>query len=156
MIPVAISTVPMALYQDTKAPRPRNGVIKSEYLHGLIEGSQAFFIGEWTKQGATVESIEHRLLANSLIPIPPLPEQTAITHFLTDTWQRISASCAAVKHEIELFHEYRTRLIADVVTGKLDVRGAAAALPEKEPAHRWGQLSGWDGICPPGPKSRCP
>ena len=30
-------------------------------------------------------------------------------------------------------HEYRTRLIADVVTGKLDVREAAAALPEVDP-----------------------
>ena len=32
--------------------------------------------------------------------------------------------------EIELLREYRTRLIADVVTGKLDVREAAADLPE--------------------------
>ena len=32
--------------------------------------------------------------------------------------------------QIELLSEYRTRLIADVVTGKLDVREAAAALPE--------------------------
>ena len=31
--------------------------------------------------------------------------------------------------EIELLREYRTRLIADVVTGKLDVREAAARLP---------------------------
>ena len=34
---------------------------------------------------------------------------------------------------IDLIHEYRTRLIADVVTGKLDVREAAAALPEVDP-----------------------
>jgi type I restriction enzyme S subunit len=33
--------------------------------------------------------------------------------------------------EIELLQEYRTRLIADVVTGKLDVRDAAAALPDE-------------------------
>ena len=32
-----------------------------------------------------------------------------------------------------LLREYRTRLIADVVTGKLDVREAAAALPEVDP-----------------------
>ena len=34
------------------------------------------------------------------------------------------------RREIDLFREYRTRLIADVVTGKLDVRGAADGLPE--------------------------
>ena len=32
-----------------------------------------------------------------------------------------------------MLQEYRTRLIADVVTGKLDVREAAAALPEADP-----------------------
>ena len=37
------------------------------------------------------------------------------------------------RREIDLLHEYRTRLIADVVTGKLDVRDAAAALPEADP-----------------------
>ena len=35
--------------------------------------------------------------------------------------------------ELELLEEYRARLIADVVTGKLDVREAAAGLPEIDP-----------------------
>ena len=33
--------------------------------------------------------------------------------------------------EVALLREYRTRLIADVVTGKLDVREVAARLPEE-------------------------
>ena len=36
------------------------------------------------------------------------------------------------EQEITLIHEYRTRLIADVVTGKLDVREVAAGLPREE------------------------
>ena len=36
-----------------------------------------------------------------------------------------------IRCQIELLQEYRTRLIADVVTGKLDVREAAAELPEE-------------------------
>ena len=35
-----------------------------------------------------------------------------------------------LEREIELLREYRTRLTADIVTGKLDVRTAAEALPE--------------------------
>jgi type I restriction enzyme S subunit len=35
------------------------------------------------------------------------------------------------RHEVELLREYRTRLIADVVTGKLDVREAVASLPDE-------------------------
>ena len=39
--------------------------------------------------------------------------------------------CTAPQREISLLREYRTRLIADVVTGKLDVREAAARLPDE-------------------------
>ena len=39
--------------------------------------------------------------------------------------------CIECLREISLLREYRTRLIADVVTGKLDVRAAAAKLPEE-------------------------
>ena len=38
---------------------------------------------------------------------------------------------ARAHRQIELLQEYRTRLIADVVTGKLDVRDAAAQLPDE-------------------------
>jgi type I restriction enzyme S subunit len=38
---------------------------------------------------------------------------------------------AQIEAEIALLREYRTRLIADVVTGKLDVREAAAGLPDE-------------------------
>jgi type I restriction enzyme, S subunit len=42
------------------------------------------------------------------------------------------AGIAAIEREIALVREYHTRLIADVVTGKLDVRGAAVRLPEAD------------------------
>ena len=44
----------------------------------------------------------------------------------------IDTAIARAKRQIELVEEYRTRLIADVVTGKLDVRAAAAELPEED------------------------
>ena len=44
----------------------------------------------------------------------------------------LDAATSSVQHEIDLVREYRTRLIADVVTGKLDVRKAAASLPQEE------------------------
>ena len=43
----------------------------------------------------------------------------------------IDNAIARARRQIELVQEYRTRLIADVVTGKLDVREAAAQLPEE-------------------------
>ena len=44
---------------------------------------------------------------------------------------RVSATHDRARLEIDLLREYRTRLIADVVTGKLDVREAAARLPDE-------------------------
>ena len=42
----------------------------------------------------------------------------------------INTAIARTEREIALMQEYRTRLTADIVTGKLDVREAAANLPD--------------------------
>ena len=130
-IPVAINTVPMALNQDMKALRPKDGIAKSEYLLVLIQGNESFLLREWTKHGATVESIEHGFLANSRVPLPPLPEQADIVRFLDGATAKMGAAIDRAGRQIHLLREYRTRLIADVVTGKLNVREAAARLPDE-------------------------
>ena len=56
----------------------------------------------------------------------------------------LTSAVSRLEREIELLREYRTRLVADVVTGKLDVREAAAHLPEEavpEPAEADADLS---------------
>ena len=50
-----------------------------------------------------------------------------------DRLHRLSTAISRLEREIELLREYRTRLVADVVTGKLDVREAAARLPDEAP-----------------------
>ena len=79
-----------------------------------------------SRQGLTLDSIRSFKLC-----IPPLEEQSAIVRFLDHAGRRIEGQINATKRQIELLREYRTRLIADVVTGKLDVREAAARLPEE-------------------------
>lgn len=78
-------------------------------------------------------------LANLRILAPPLHEQTAIVEYLDAQTARIDAAMAATRRQIELLREYRTRLIADVVTGKVDVREVAARLSE-EPAEEEAEL----------------
>lgn len=63
-------------------------------------------------------------------PFPPIAEQTAIVAYLDKATADIDTAIARAHRQIELLQEYRTRLIADVVAGKLDVREVAAALPE--------------------------
>ena len=66
-------------------------------------------------------------------PFPTFSEQTAIVHFLDHTTTGIDHASSRTQRQIDLLSEYRTRLISDVVTGKLDVREAAARLPEVDP-----------------------
>ena len=65
------------------------------------------------------------------LPVPPPVEQQSIAEYLDKATADIEAAIARAQRQIELVGEYRTRLIADVVTGKLDVRKAAARLPEE-------------------------
>ena len=73
------------------------------------------------------------MLQNFPVALPSLPEQTTIVCYLEKATAAIDAAIDCTRHQIELLREYRTRLIADVVTGKLDVREAAAELPEVDP-----------------------
>ena len=85
-------------------------------------------------RGITIMHIYSDELKYMFVTLPPLPEQTAIVEYLDKTTAKIDTVIARTHREIELFSEYRTRLIADVVTGKVDVREAAAKLPDETDA----------------------
>jgi type I restriction enzyme S subunit len=61
---------------------------------------------------------------------PPYDEQCAIVKEAEKIEKEIQAIIATVSSEIDRLHEFRTRLISDVVTGKIDVRGIE--IPEYE------------------------
>ena len=65
------------------------------------------------------------------VALPPREEQTRIMQGLEAELTELHTAISRVEREIDLIREYRTRLIADVVTGKLDVRAAAAGLLEE-------------------------
>ncbi|MGD9983454.1 MAG: hypothetical protein AB7S51_04755 [Porticoccaceae bacterium] len=65
--------------------------------------------------------------------IPPADEAAAIAGDLESQTAGLQDTAARLEREIELLREYRTRLVADVVTGKLDVRAAALLLPDETP-----------------------
>lgn len=65
------------------------------------------------------------------LPLPPLAEQALIAELLMSEDLAHTGAVLRAEREVDLLREYRTRLIADVVTGKLDVREAAARLPDE-------------------------
>lgn len=72
-------------------------------------------------------------LLGAKTPIPPAGERERILSFIAKETGAIQAGIDRTSAEIALVQEYRARLVADVVTGQLDVRTAAAGLPVVEP-----------------------
>ena len=76
-------------------------------------------------------------ILNLHLPVPPVQEQEQIAAHLDKATAAIDAAIDNARRQVERMTEYRASLIAHVVTGKLDVRGAAASLSpesaEQEP-----------------------
>lgn len=68
---------------------------------------------------------------NISLPVPPLEEQERIVNTLRQKIELTNLTLYKTEREIELLREYSTRLIADVVTGQLDVSEIAAQLPDE-------------------------
>ncbi len=81
--------------------------------------------------GATMQNLNTGILAKVPLLLPAYEEQESIVQFIDEKTTKIHAAITADRRVIDLLEELRTRLVADVVTGKLDVREAAARLPEE-------------------------
>ena len=87
---------------------------------------------ELASRGSTVPHFNIEDIGVLLVLTPPVPETDSHwPRYLDHETAVIDAAIARARRQIELIEEYRTRLIADVVTGKLDVREAAARLPDE-------------------------
>jgi type I restriction enzyme S subunit len=117
--------------QHVALTRPRTDTVLPRYLAFTLSselGKTQFKTSEYggTKQGLGLGDIR-----SAAITLPPVVEQVSICAHLDASVAKAAGAIAAAKRGIDLLREYRTRLIADVVTGKLDVREAAARLPDE-------------------------
>ena len=63
-------------------------------------------------------------IAKFPIPLPPKPEQENILAYLKKKDAKIKSGIKDISNQIALLQEYRTTLISEAVTGKIDVRTA--------------------------------
>ncbi len=98
----------------------------------------------WITGAAQPKLTQDRLMSIA-IAVPPHDEQDRILAFKAAETSYLRIAIARAHREIDLLHEYRTRLMADVVTGKLDVREAATQLPEIDPLEAEEGLDGTIG-----------
>jgi type I restriction enzyme S subunit len=83
------------------------------------------------KQTTNLASTNKTKIGQFAVLLPKVCEQQRILIALNEETRPVNIAISRLEREIELLREYRTRLVADVVTGKLDVREAAARLPEE-------------------------
>jgi len=121
-IPVAINETTVALNQDMKALHLDDGRCLNSYFFRWVQGLNDPLLLVWAKQGATVESIEHSYLCNTMIPLPPLAEQTCIAKFLERETGKIDELVAEQQRLMELLKEKRQAVISHAVTKGLNPR----------------------------------
>jgi type I restriction enzyme, S subunit len=104
-IPVAINQIDVALNQDMKALDFGDEGVTSSFFLRWVQGLNDLLLLEWAKQGATVESIEHEYLANTVVPLPTAEERATITSFLDRETAKIDALVAEQDRLITLLNE---------------------------------------------------
>ena len=107
--------------------KPRRGNI--EFLAWVLEGLNYL---PWISGAAQPKLTQDRLM-DIAIAVPPRDEQDGVMALLKEETVQLADAVTRAQQEMALVREYRTRLIADVVIGKLDVREAAAGLPDVDP-----------------------
>jgi type I restriction enzyme S subunit len=85
------------------------------------------YVDEINRRSTGIHSSRLRLYPDQFLNLPlllpPLVEQKKIVDSISEQTVSLASFGDRARREIELIQEYRTRLISDVVTGKLDVRG---------------------------------
>lgn len=123
--------LPAQLNQRVARFTPIRARITQRYLTDSLQTS-AFYAQVLSNTTGTAQfNVSTNDIANVALALPPIAEQRQISGHLSVVTAKMAAAITRAKREVELLNEYRTRLIADVVTGKLDVREAAATLPDE-------------------------
>ncbi len=103
--------------------RANQRMVRPSYLFAFMQSSTYWsWIASMTIQ-ATIQNVSAEKYAKLPLTVPPLDEQDQILEAIKRESEPIERALAKAYRELDLLREYRTRLIADIITGKLDVRG---------------------------------
>lgn len=125
-------TFPFQVWVHIAVLKLKRSRIVPEFLAYCLNSPRCYEQAQLFTRGATNQDLGLGRMKDIELPVPPtLDEQKVIVGFLDAQCSGFDATISRLERELELLREYRTRLVADVVTGKLDVREAAANLPDE-------------------------
>ena len=111
--------------------RPRPNVVTGRFLSYALQCRGVVAQLSLAANGVTRYGLSHGAIKAISLPTPPADEQEPIAEYIDEATASLNDAIDRAKREIDLIREYRTRLITDVVTGKVDVRGLA---PDEPPS----------------------
>jgi type I restriction enzyme S subunit len=109
-----------------------NSLIEGEYLFRVLQSKDINIQFELNSNGVTRVGLGVYDLKNAKIPVPPLTEQSEIVSHINNGIIQINKTIIAIEKEITLTEEYKTSIIAEAVTGKIDVREYEFSTIEEE------------------------
>lgn len=116
---------PFQVWVHVAVLKPRRNKITPEYLALVLNSPKCYEQSQLFTRGATNQDLGLNRMKNIVLPLPPtLSEQEEVVVHTNRRLQFLRKAIEDTEKAIALLREYRTRLIADVVTGKLDVREA--------------------------------
>lgn len=129
------SDLPCLLLQRVCRLRAHDG-LRQAYIPLLLTGRAFADYLAPIFTGISVPHISPEQICSFRVVLPPVEEQDRILEHVAAQTRDVDAVIERTEREIDLIREYRTRLVADVVTGKLDVRGFVPTepMPADEPA----------------------
>ena len=99
--------------------------ILNEYAIWYIQDTSFFEENvHYNSNATTIDVIYSDTLKEVQIPVPPIDEQQSILAFIRAESDELTRTSSAAEKQIQLLQEYRTALISEAVTGKIDVRKA--------------------------------
>jgi type I restriction enzyme, S subunit len=102
--------------------RPRPAVAVGAFLYRALCSPHVASQFHVAAAGVTRFGLAKRDIQTAVLAVPPVAEQVNIVKWLERETVELDKVISGAKAEIDLMREYRDRLIADVVTGQIDVR----------------------------------
>lgn len=121
---IAAEDLPSLLLQRVARLRAVTN-FEQDYLFYLLTGPGIVHHLTPMFTGVSVPHVSPDQVGSLPIPQPPLAEQRRIVSYLADRCSQVDSLIGKASGAIDVLREYRSALITDAVTGKIDVRGAA-------------------------------
>lgn len=115
-----------------------NEKIHGEFLFRVLQSKTINIQFEVNANGVTRVGLGTYSQKSPKVPIPPIEEQQQIVSYIETETSKLDQTISTIEKEIALVEEYKTSLIAEAVTGKIDVRDFV--IPEVEETESFDEI----------------